>query len=197
MTPANDKIINELHHNVRDNFRRFVTEVEDSLGYNVTLTDGYRTWAESAVFKQQNPKNATPGYSSHNYGMALDLVLTKNGTTLHKADSLAKWNATGVPKLAKEKYKMRWGGDFNGYPDTVHFDYQNIFPTKVLYQLALAQFGENINKVEGNKVVIPEGLLNQANELGIALVKRNSGTTIMVIFTFAILIGSILYFNKK
>lgn len=154
LSAEQEKFVRELHPKVQNDFRRFIKEVQDKYGYDVIITDAYRTFAESAKFKKLDPRNATPGYSAHNYGIAIDMVLQKDGKMLHKNDAKSAWEATGIPQLAKTKYGMRWGGDFTGYTDNVHFDFANKYPTDHLRQLAIQQFGSDENKIQGNKVVI-------------------------------------------
>lgn len=146
----NQEHLMSLHPAVRQQFIDFVSDIE-KMGYKVVITGSNRTFQRSAELKKADPRNASPGFSSHNYGMALDLVLVKGKHMIQKNAPKAEWEATGVPKLAKEKYGMRWGGDFPGYVDNVHFDYQNKYPTKELYALALKQFG-SVDKIKGNEV---------------------------------------------
>lgn len=136
----NETQLSELHPVVQTQFRAFVKDIE-AMGFKVIITDCLRTIAKSAELKKQNPKNAAPGLSSHNYGTAMDLNVIKAGKQYMKATPLAEWEATSIPKLAKEKYGMRWGGDFNGYKDPIHFDYNNKYNTTTLRALALKQFG--------------------------------------------------------
>lgn len=150
---ANETHLKELNPKVEAQFRAFIKDIE-AMGFKVIITDAYRTIKRSAELYKLNSKNAKPGYSSHNYGTALDLNVIKNGKQYMKATSLKEWIATGIPKLAKEKYGMRWGGDFSGYKDPIHFDYNNKYNTVKLYELAVKQFG-TIEKAVGNRVIIP------------------------------------------
>lgn len=147
---SNQDFLNGLNPTTRPVFTAFVKDIQD-LGYTVDITSGYRTFQRSAELKKEDSRNATPGFSSHNYGTALDLVLIKDGKTVMKNATRAAWLATGVPQLAKTKYGMRWGGDFAGYEDNVHFDLNNKYDTKKLYAAALKQFG-TVDKVRGNEL---------------------------------------------
>jgi len=147
----NQDYLNLLNPAVRDKFTQFVRDIE-SVGYTVVITSSYRSFKEQDRFKRLDPRNAAPGFSSHNYGTALDLVLVKNGRVVaDKSTALATWIATKVPALAKNQYGMRWGGDFNGYADPVHFDYNNVYDTKKLYAMAIEKWGSP-NKVIGNEL---------------------------------------------
>jgi hypothetical protein len=172
LSKEQELIVSELHPLAQPIMRAFIKDVTDR-GYKVILTSGYRSLSEqlkqwiaglskSDQEKYENgteasklkSKNARPGLSGHNYGMAIDLNLYKDGETYKKKDSDAKWNSTGIPQLAKEKYGMTWGGDLSSYQDPVHFDLSKKFGgTEKLRELAIAQYG-SIDKAEGNKVKI-------------------------------------------
>jgi hypothetical protein len=146
--------LDELHPKEKQSFINFINDILD-MGFDVIVTDVLRTIAKSAELYKQNSKNAKPGFSSHNYAFAIDfnVVNIATGKRYMKATPLKEWIATGIPKLGKEKYGMRWGGDFNGYPDPIHFDYNNRYPTKVLYAKAVKQFG-SIDKLDVQKLIV-------------------------------------------
>lgn len=116
--------IKRLHPKFRNLARALINRVEDRLGLKMFITSGYRTYAEQEKLHQQNPNNAKPGVSSHNFGFAFDLnVRDKNGNLiLTKSSSSKKWKDSGVIDIAKG-LGMLWGGDglFGGYHDPVHF----------------------------------------------------------------------------
>lgn len=147
----NQDYLNLLNPAVRDKFTAFVRDIE-SVGYTVVITSSYRSVQEQDRLKRLDARNASPGFSSHNYGTALDLVLVKKGKVIaDKSSPRSVWEATAIPKLAKNQYGMRWGGDFAGYNDPVHFDYNNLYDTKKLYAEAIKQFG-SLNKIVGNEL---------------------------------------------
>lgn len=145
----NEAYIKDLNPAVRDKFREFINDIE-AMGFTVMGTSGYRSFQKQAVLKKEDSRNASPGYSPHNYGIALDFVLYKNGKMIGKAD-IDGWKKSGVVELAKNKYGMRWGGEFPGYPDGVHFDYANLYPTNKLYAMAVKQFG-SVENAKGNEI---------------------------------------------
>ena len=59
--------------------------------------------------------NAPPGFSYHNYGLAVDVVEYKNGKPNWKSKN---WNTIG--KLGKEQ-GLVWGGDWKRLVDKPHF----------------------------------------------------------------------------
>lgn len=138
---TNDQHLSQLNPEVKDRFTNLVKDIQD-MGYVVVVTSSTRTYAEAVELKKQNPKNATPGFSSHEYGTAIDIVVYKNGKLIGKGDAFYKdWVASGIPKLAITKYGMRWGGDFPAYKDEVHFDYDNLYNTTKLRQYAIKEYG--------------------------------------------------------
>jgi hypothetical protein len=115
-------IVENLHPKIVDDFKEFISRVEKELGLQVIATSGYRSWEKQAELHKQNPKNASAGNSSHNYGFALDLnVLDKNGNNiLRMATPKSSWENSGIVRIAKDM-GFKWGGDFRGYYDPVHF----------------------------------------------------------------------------
>lgn len=147
-----EKGLKKLHPKAQNKFRSFIKDLQD-LGYDVILTSGYRTFQEQIKLKKENSSNAQAGLSHHNYGTGIDINVKKGTTWLRKASSKADWEKSGIPKLAKDKYNLRWGGDFNSYHDPVHFDFENIYHSSDLYADAIKQFG-SADKTIGNKVNI-------------------------------------------
>lgn len=132
----NENVLNSLHPVAKNGFRQFVERVEYETNYFVYLTSGFRDLTKQARLAQTSG-GATAGFSFHNYGLAIDLnLIHKNtGKWIRKADEKNIWESTGVPKIAREIFHFRWGGDFNT-PDRVHFDYGNFYSTSNLFQIA-------------------------------------------------------------
>jgi hypothetical protein len=114
-------IIEKLHPQFRNKVAELFTRAEQELGLVLLATSGYRTYAEQVALHNQNPNNAKAGYSSHNFGFAIDLNVKKNGKIiLVKASSNDAWKKSGIVSLA-EKIGIDWVGDFGTYHDPVHF----------------------------------------------------------------------------
>ena len=145
--------LEQIHPAVRDRFEDFINRVEKETGYIVYVTSTYRSFAKQAELKRQDNRNAAAGASYHNYGMAMDFNLIKNGERLRKASAKSKWEATGVPAIAK-KMGFRWGGDFSGYYDPIHIDTGNDYTMAQLKKAAVQQYGQDPAKVIGNRVNI-------------------------------------------
>ena len=114
-------IIEKLHPKFRNLVAELFTRAEKELGLTLYATSGYRTYAEQVALHNQNSSNAKAGYSSHNFGFAVDLNVRKNGKTiLQKASSNEAWEKSGIVDLAR-KIGIKWVGNFGSYHDPVHF----------------------------------------------------------------------------
>jgi hypothetical protein len=117
-------VVNKLHPKYRGRIAEFFSKIEEELGYSAYATSGYRTFKEQEALHNQNSSNAKAGFSSHNFGYAIDInVKNKDGNIfLKKADSSKEWRDSGVVPLS-EKLGLLWGGDgnFGSYHDPVHF----------------------------------------------------------------------------
>lgn len=153
-----EKYLKELHPAAQEIFRNFINLIQSQTDYAVVINSGYRSFARQSSIKYDrsdpdyDPQAATPGLSHHNYGMALDIKLQNGTITLSKRNTTKKaWEATGVVDIAK-KLNLRWGGNFGGYNDYVHFDLGNQYITSDLLAKAKLQFGDDNSRIQGNKV---------------------------------------------
>lgn len=142
--------VSQLNPAYQNKFKQLIAYAQ-SKGYEVVPTSSYRTFARQAQLHKENPSNAPAGLSEHNYGLAMDFELHKNGKVLTKGTPDAEWLATGVPQYAKS-LGFEWGGDYEGYQDAVHFGIKG-FTGSQLQQMAYKQFGTtDPNKIQGNKL---------------------------------------------
>lgn len=131
-----------LHPAVQDKFRDFVAEVEQT-GHKVVITSTHRGYDKSLYIWNTNPQVracCAVGKDYHFYGLAMDLgILTPNNVFLNMASPKASWEATGIRQIAR-KYKMRWGIDFYGYYDPIHFDIP-LHDVNDMYNRAISKYG--------------------------------------------------------
>ena len=118
-------IVEKLHPQFKNRIKEFFSKVEKDLGLQMYATSGLRTFQEQAALKKENPSNASPGLSGHNYGFSVDVnvINPKTGNIiLRKASTSAEWEKSGVVKIAKDM-GLKWGGGgaFGSYHDPVHF----------------------------------------------------------------------------
>jgi uncharacterized protein YcbK (DUF882 family) len=103
--------INQLHPAFREYVTRFLNKAEAE-DIEIIITSGYRS-IEKQKELQKSGKAAKPGYSYHNYGLAIDIAL-KNSSN---------WDRVG--KIG-ESLGLRWGKYFkNPQPERWHFDAGN------------------------------------------------------------------------
>jgi peptidoglycan L-alanyl-D-glutamate endopeptidase CwlK len=101
--------------------RAFINTVEEELGIQLRIVQALRTIAEQdALYSQgrttpgQIVTKARGGTSYHNYALAIDVVIIKNGQ--------AVWSI--VPKdvvRIAESLGFEWGGNWKGFKDYPHF----------------------------------------------------------------------------
>jgi len=104
--------------------RKVIVEMH-KIGVLVGVSGAYRSFAEQdAIYAQGRTKageivsNAKGGQSNHNFGVAVDLFqYSKDGSeAIFESDA----NFGKIVKTMK-KYGMEWGGDWQGFKDTPHF----------------------------------------------------------------------------
>lgn len=150
---TNQALLNSLNPQERATFIKFINDIEQ-MGYSVVVTSASRDTAKQVALKKENSKNATPCFSLHEYGVAIDINLVKNGKWINKDSPVADWIKSGVVDLAKKKYNMRWGGEFKGYHDPVHFDLGNKYDGNKLCKIAIKKFG-SVDKIHGATMPLP------------------------------------------
>lgn len=115
-------------------FRRFIAEAKEVARKENTeyiAIGGSRTWEEQdalyAIGRRGKPgerkvTNARGGYSNHNFKIALDFGVFRDGKYLDsKAPNLALHVHKQVAKLAK-KHGLEWGGSWSSFQDPPHFE---------------------------------------------------------------------------
>lgn len=134
-----DVIISRLHPLLRPIASKFVNEVESKLKIRLRITDGLRTFEEqNNLYAQGRTKagkvvtKAKGGQSYHNYGLAFDCYLTKNG----KVTFLKPVNSE-IAKIG-EDLGLEWGGKWKTIKDYPHFQL-NKGTTKELFALYSAK----------------------------------------------------------
>jgi len=128
------KNVATLHAKVQQVFKNWIAECQilaKAYNYEYKAISGNRTWDEQASIYAQGRTapgkvvtNARPGYSNHNYGIAVDMGVFANGKYLDasnpaKAESFHREAA----KIA-EKYNIEWGGSWKTFKDYPHFEYR-------------------------------------------------------------------------
>ena len=128
------KNVATLHNKVQQLFRNWILECQilaKAHGYEYKAISGNRTWEEQAKIYAQGRTapgkivtNAKPGFSNHNYGIAVDMGVFKDGKYLDgskpsEAEAFHRKAAT-----IAEKYNIEWGGSWKSFKDYPHFEYK-------------------------------------------------------------------------
>lgn len=105
--------------------RSFVIRANDAMrpnGFEVKIISGTRTYAEqNALYAKgrttPGPKvtNARGGYSNHNFGVAFDIGLFKDGKYLEESPLYAECGKIG------EACGLEWGGRWKSFTDEPHY----------------------------------------------------------------------------
>ena len=113
-----------LDAKVKDNFLRFAMLAEATAatyGCDYIAISGTRTWDEQAELKRKSaaggPQAAAPGYSWHNYGLAVDFGVFLNGGTIYLDGGSASQQQVAERVHAACSVHARdcglvWGGTF-------------------------------------------------------------------------------------
>lgn len=128
------KNIATLHLKVQKIFKDWILEcqlIAKAFGYEYKAISGNRTWEEQAKLYAQGRSspgkivtNAKPGYSNHNFGVAVDMGVFKNGKYLDEnSPNESEEFHRKAAEIAK-KYNISWGGDWSSFKDYPHFEYK-------------------------------------------------------------------------
>ena len=119
-----DRRIKTLHPLIQCDVANIINEAEATLGITFRVSQALRTIAEQdALYAKGRTApgkvvtKARGGSSYHNYGLAFDVALIRNGKVI--------WNDPGYRNLSTiaEKYGFYWGGNFRGkFTDQPHFE---------------------------------------------------------------------------
>lgn len=92
-------------------------------GITAVVTSGNRTYAEQNALYEQGRStagkivtNARGGYSNHNFGLAFDLTIFKNGQPVWESPDYKTLGAIG------KEVGLVWGGDWQSISDEPHFE---------------------------------------------------------------------------
>jgi peptidoglycan L-alanyl-D-glutamate endopeptidase CwlK len=102
-------------------------------GCDVRIIQGTRTYAEQDALYAQGrtrpgPKvtNAKAGHSNHNFGLAVDLGIFRDGSYLDSTDGKTAERVHRAVAEAVEtaNLNVEWGGDWTGFVDLPHWEYR-------------------------------------------------------------------------
>ena len=116
-----ERCIRSLHPKAQRAAREFLTRLRGA-GIDARIISGTRTYAEQDAlyrrgrFGDTSPRvtNAKGGHSNHNFGIAWDIGIFKDG----------KYLTTTKPYKEAAAFKpasVEWGGDWRTFPDVPHY----------------------------------------------------------------------------
>ena len=127
-----DKFLKTLDPKAQKIFLPFILEakrIAATMGYDYKAISGNRTWEEqNALYAQGRTKpgpivtKARGGSSNHNFKIALDFGVLKDGVYLEeKKPGEAEKGHRAVAKIIS-KYGIEWGGNWKSIVDIPHFE---------------------------------------------------------------------------
>ena len=110
-------VIATLHPKVRPLARALVTTAA-AHGITIIVTSGLRTYAEQqALFDKHNGTTRAPaGHSNHNFGLAFDVTIFRDGQPVWESPLYKSVGAMG------RALGLAWGGDWQSIADEPHFE---------------------------------------------------------------------------
>jgi len=127
------KNVSTLHSKVQQLFKNWIAECQilaKAHGYEYKAISGNRTWEEQAKIYAQGRTipgkvvtNAKPGYSNHNYGIAVDMGVFKDGKYVDASSPAEAETFHAKAAKVAEKYDISWGGNWRTFKDYPHFEY--------------------------------------------------------------------------
>lgn len=132
MDERSRKNIATLHPEVIALFESFVSEVQaiaEEKGLQYKVICGTRSWKEQERIYAQGRTTpgkiitkAAPGYSMHNFGLAVDCGVFRNGDYLDESEPKIAAEMHKAASVVAAKHGIRWGGNFKSIVDTPHFE---------------------------------------------------------------------------
>lgn len=147
---TNQQHIDTLNAEKKQVFEAFINEAE-KLGLQVIITQSTRSIIDQKRIYLKDKRNAVPGLSAHQYGFAIDINVVWKGKRLVKNSPVGEWIESGIVSIAKS-LGLRWGGEFTGYADTVHFDCLKPGDTTRFLAFLKNKYGSNYVNIKANQI---------------------------------------------
>jgi GH25 family lysozyme M1 (1,4-beta-N-acetylmuramidase) len=108
-----------VHKRVAPLFQAFLTEVTDR-GYPINKVADDWSYAYRPIrgYTFEQARTDPDKWSNHAWGLAVDINATKNPMSQTLITDMPSW----IDELAA-KYGMRWGGNYSGRKDAMHFEF--------------------------------------------------------------------------
>lgn len=146
-----------LNRKARAKFEEFLSAAQPILnrhGVQAEVISGLRSYQQQAALYAQGRTrpgrivtNARPGSSWHNYGLAIDIGLFRQGVYLDSANpTLADKVYVELGALAKSM-GIEWAGYWTSFTETPHFQYREGIPSIAAAKARLAAMGMDVQKM--------------------------------------------------
>jgi peptidoglycan L-alanyl-D-glutamate endopeptidase CwlK len=132
MDERSSKNLATLHPQVIARFQSFILEAQqlaEQKGLSYKVICGTRSWEEQARIYAQGRTapgkivtKAPPGFSMHNFGLAIDCGVFRSGAYLDESEPKTAAEMHKAASLVAAKHGIRWGGNFMVFLDTPHFE---------------------------------------------------------------------------
>jgi peptidoglycan hydrolase-like protein with peptidoglycan-binding domain len=107
-----------IHPSVVDGLRAITVQN----GYNIAMSDMFRSPASSLAARQQKTGVQRPGFSGHNYGISIDIDIDQSIKLMGMSyPDLVRWMATKGWTCYRSDYQLG--------PEAWHFNFLNMGPT--------------------------------------------------------------------
>ena len=127
-----DKNLATLTPKAQAKFRPFIAQakaIAASMGYEYRAISGHRSYAEQdTLYAKGRTKpgkrvtNARGGYSSHNFGIALDFGVFKGRRYVDSSDPVLAHRVHAAIAQIADKHGIEWGGNWRSFKDYPHFE---------------------------------------------------------------------------
>lgn len=167
--------LNALHPYFRDRVLQLINLCKEK-GIQLEVVETYRTHAKQREYKMMGRRytRTPPGYSRHQYGLAVDVVPVINNVP--QWNNYQLWRKVG---LIGEKLGFRWGGRWRYLYDPGHFEWgafadlrklsQGQFPpTPVAYQYPCLEEDLRLLRLRWKSLDAHQDVLYEENRMRIA-----------------------------
>lgn len=135
-------IIATLDPKARPRFEKFMRAARATaaaMGCDYVLISGHRTWEEQDSLFEQRPRvtKAAGGYSNHNFGIAADAGVFRNGKYLDDMEPETAEKVHRACAMHAGGLGLEWGGAWKSFPDLPHYEVRtglNLAAKRALYQ---------------------------------------------------------------
>lgn len=154
--------LNEIYPPLAEAVRYMHEQLQREHGIEIRVTSGLRSWAEQKQLYEKRPRvtHARPGYSMHNFGLAVDLAPGILGVEPWQPDWNDKSESWQIMLQLGTELELECGGNWKRFVDLPHFQIGN-FPVSPTHAMR-TDYGKGglklvwANVRDGKYVIKPE-----------------------------------------